>query len=195
MKELEKSVLECVRDQNGNHVIQKAIERVPAEHIQFIIDAFRGNVGSLSVHSYGCRVIQRMLEHCEPDAKRFILQELHAEGNKLIADQYGNYVTQHVIAHGNPEDKAKIFALVKNELITFSKHKFASNVVEKCLVHGSDEQRREIMLKVIEKNERGDSNLLVLIKDSYGNYVIRTLISRLLVLHYADNLQRKSWRR
>jgi mRNA-binding protein PUF3 len=175
VKELDKSVLECVKDQNGNHVIQKAIERVPMEHIQFIIDAFKGQVGSLSVHPYGCRVIQRMLEFCDPPAKRFILQELHAEGSKLIADQYGNYVTQHVIEHGNPEDRAKIIALVKTELIHFSKHKFASNVVEKCLVHGTQEQRRQIMLKIIEKNERGETNLLTLIKDNYGNYVIRML--------------------
>jgi mRNA-binding protein PUF3 len=179
VKELETKVLQCVRDQNGNHVIQKAIERVPLEHIQFIIEAFRGNVGSLSVHSYGCRVIQRMLENCKDEAKRFILQELHAEGNKLIADQYGNYVTQHVIEHGDPEDRANIISLVKNELLNFSKHKFASNVVEKCLVFGTEQQRHEIMQKMTEKNERGESNLLGLIKDNYGNYVIQKTLDML----------------
>lgn len=174
VKELEKDVLNLVKDQNGNHVIQKAIERVPAEHIQFIIDAFRGNVASLSVHSYGCRVVQRLLEHCEGPSKRFIMEELHAEGSKLIADQYGNYVTQHVIEHGDSDDRATIIALVTRELFHFSKHKFASNVVEKCLIFGTDQQRHEIMLKIIEKNERGESNSFMLIKDNYGNYVIRT---------------------
>src|SRR5947209_1150220 len=64
VKELQTDVLRCVKDQNGNHVIQKAIERVPQEHIQFIIMAFKGQVVSLASHPYGCRVIQRMLEHC-----------------------------------------------------------------------------------------------------------------------------------
>ena len=64
VKELDGNVLKCVKDQNGNHVIQKAIERVPAEHIQFIINAFHGQVYSLATHPYGCRVIQRMFEHC-----------------------------------------------------------------------------------------------------------------------------------
>jgi len=50
--------MRCVRDQNGNHVIQKCIECVPTEKIDFIISAFRGNVASLSMHPYGCRVIQ-----------------------------------------------------------------------------------------------------------------------------------------
>ena len=180
VKELENDVIKCVKDQNGNHVIQKAIERVPAEHIQFIIQAFRGNVGSLAVHTYGCRVIQRMLEHCGEPARSFILQELHAEGPKLISDQYGNYVTQHVIEHGGLEDRARVFELVKAQLLVFSKHKFASNVVEKCLTYGTDEQRRHIMLKIAEKTDRPESTMLMLIKDSYGNYVLRKIIRRLL---------------
>lgn len=56
--ELDGSVMRCVCDQNGNHVIQKCIERVPQERIQFIVSAFHGQVVSLSVHPYGCRVIQ-----------------------------------------------------------------------------------------------------------------------------------------
>lgn len=173
VKELENDVLKCVRDQNGNHVIQKAIERVPAEHIQFIIQAFKGHVGALAVHSYGCRVIQRMLEHCGEPSRTFILQELHAEGSKLISDCYGNYVTQHVIEHGGLEDRARVFEMVKAQFLLYSKHKFASNVVEKCLTFGSDAQRRELMLTIAEKPERGESTTMLLIKDPYGNYVLR----------------------
>lgn len=56
--ELDGSVMKCVRDQNGNHVIQKCIECVPQDRIQFIISAFYGQVLALSTHPYGCRVIQ-----------------------------------------------------------------------------------------------------------------------------------------
>ena len=56
--ELDGSVMKCVRDQNGNHVIQKCIECIPQEKIQFIISAFCGQVVALSSHPYGCRVIQ-----------------------------------------------------------------------------------------------------------------------------------------
>lgn len=179
VKELEKDVLRTVKDQNGNHVIQKVIDRVPMEHIQNIVEAFRGNVGVLSTNSYGCRVIQRLLEKVQEPQRRFLLVELHAEGSKLITDSYGNYVTQHVIEHGLPEDRAKIIALIKAQLFTFSKHKFASNVVERCLICGSDEQRRELVLTVIAPNERGESNILNLLKDGYGNYVIQKLLETL----------------
>jgi mRNA-binding protein PUF3 len=86
-----KAVTRIIRDQNGNHVVQKAIERVPAEHIQFIIDAHRGEAVKLAQHTYGCRVIQRILEHCTPAAKRVILDELHGCVSPLITDQFGNY--------------------------------------------------------------------------------------------------------
>lgn len=173
MKELENQVLKCVKDQNGNHVIQKAIERVPAEHIQFIINAFTGQVQSLATHPYGCRVIQRMLEHCEEPARSLILQELHDCALSLIVDQYGNYVTQHVIEHGQDEDKAKIISIVNGQLVNFSKHKFASNVVEKSIQFGTDEQRREIMISLTALNDKKDSPLQALMRDQYGNYVIR----------------------
>jgi hypothetical protein len=88
---LNKDVLKTIRDQNGNHVVQKAIERVPAEHIQFIIEAHRGEAVKLAQHTYGCRVIQRILEHCTPAAKRIILDELHGCIAPLITDQFGNY--------------------------------------------------------------------------------------------------------
>lgn len=59
--ELDGYVMKCVRDQNGNHVIQKCIEYVPQNRIHFIVASFFGHVGSLSTHPYGCRVIQVLI--------------------------------------------------------------------------------------------------------------------------------------
>ena len=154
-------------------MVQKAIERIPAEHIQFIINAFQGQVHSLATHPYGCRVIQRMLEHCQEPARSLLLEELHFCASSLIVDQYGNYVTQHVIEHGRPDDRAKIISLITAQLITYSKHKFASNVVEKSIQFGTDDQRQEIVRILTLVDEKGESPLQQLMRDQYGNYVIR----------------------
>ena len=58
ISELDGYVMQCVENQNGNHVIQKCIECVPPEHTKFILSAFHGQVVRLSTHLYGCRVIQ-----------------------------------------------------------------------------------------------------------------------------------------
>jgi len=43
-KELDGNVLKCVKDQNGNHVVQKCIECIDPVHLSFITDAFKGQV-------------------------------------------------------------------------------------------------------------------------------------------------------
>jgi mRNA-binding protein PUF3 len=179
VKELEKDVMRAVRDQNGNHVVQKVIERVPMEHIENVVEAFRSHIGPLSVNAYGCRVVQRLLEKVTEPQRRFILTELHVEGDKLITDQYGNYVTQHIIEHGLPEDRAKVVSLVRAKILTFSRHKYASNVVERCLTYGNDGQRRELVEAIIAKDNLGENQLSHLLKDGYGNYVIQKLLETL----------------
>lgn len=63
VEELDGHVMRCVRDQNGNHVIQKCIECVPEEAIRFIVSTFFDQVVTLSTHPYGCRVIQVEILH------------------------------------------------------------------------------------------------------------------------------------
>ena len=48
VKELDGHVLKCVKDQNGNHVVQKCIECVNSTQLQFIIDAFNSQVRAVT---------------------------------------------------------------------------------------------------------------------------------------------------
>ncbi|KAJ0074936.1 hypothetical protein Patl1_35230 [Pistacia atlantica] len=97
--ELDGHVMRCVRDQNGNHVIQKCTESVPTEKIGFIISAFQGQVAMLSTHPYGCRVFQRVLEHCSNEQQgQCMVDETLESAYVLAQDQYGNYITQLSLA-------------------------------------------------------------------------------------------------
>jgi pumilio RNA-binding family len=46
VEELQGNVLKCVKDQNGNHVVQKCIECVEPTKLQFVIESFKGQVSS-----------------------------------------------------------------------------------------------------------------------------------------------------
>jgi len=173
VSELETDIIKVVRDQNGNHVVQKIIELVPKQYIGFIMPAFRGLCNQLSSHTYACRVIQRMLEHGTEQEKEEIMVELHGAASLLVVDQYGNYVAQHVIQHGKPEDRSRMIRVVLEQLLTLSKHKFASNVVEKCIEYGSAEELRLIRHHLVDGGPDGASALQYMMKDQYGNYVIR----------------------
>ncbi|EXJ83901.1 hypothetical protein A1O1_07530 [Capronia coronata CBS 617.96] len=172
-------ILKVVRDQNGNHVVQKAIERIPGEHIQFIVDAHRGQVAKMSTHQYGCRVVQRMLEYCRPDAKRLILDELLDHILPLISDSYGNYVVQHIIQNGEPRDRRHVVDIVLQQLLTFSKHKFASNIVEKSIDYADEDQRAAILRGLTVADDQGATPVLGLMRDQYGNYVLQKVHAQL----------------
>ncbi len=52
IEELNKCVMECVDDQNANHVIQKCIETIPHQHIDFIIQHFLLDVLYIYIYIY-----------------------------------------------------------------------------------------------------------------------------------------------
>jgi pumilio RNA-binding family len=172
--ELDGHVIKCVRDQNANHVIQKCIECIPMEKIQFIITAFKGQVASLSTHPYGCRVIQRVLEHCSDDLQ-CIVDEILESAYVLVQDQYGNYVTQHVLERGKPHERSQIISKLAGKIVQMSEHKYASNVVEKCLEHGDAAERELLIEEILSQSEEND-NLLVMMKDQFANYVVQKIL-------------------
>ena len=115
-----------------------------------------------------------MLENCHEPAKTNILDELHVCASNLIVDQYGNYVTQHIIEHGRLSDRNKIIGIITANLVGFATQKFASNVVEKSIEFATPEQRQAI-ISVCNSNDTSSSEITMqrLIRDQYGNYIIR----------------------
>lgn len=177
--ELKGNVERCVKDQNGNHVIQKCIEILPSQSTAFIIDAFIGNVYAFSTHAYGCRVMQRLLEHCTDEVRREqLLREVMDRVVDLIMDQFGNYVVQNILERGPPQYRSVIIAHVKGRVCEFSRHKFASNVVEKCFALGGEHDKEELVQEVCSCAGTSDNCPLVLmVKDPFGNYVIQKVAS------------------
>ncbi|MCO5599905.1 hypothetical protein L7F22_054012 [Adiantum nelumboides] len=151
--ELRDHIISCVRDQNANHVVQKILEQVtPTSQIDYIPQAFRGNVYSLAAHCYSCRVLQRIFEFCDQAQSRPLLEELLEDADRLMRDQYGNYVIQWILDKAGRSEKDRIIRLAKGNILRLSRHKFASNVVESIIAAASEEDRylfiEEIMLEV-----------------------------------------------
>ncbi len=122
-RELEPAILDCVQDQNANHVVQKILEtshsrrlrRAAAasaagsttestqqsteqqDQLSFIPAAFDGAVGVLARQCYGCRVLQRVLESCAPAQTRALLEQIHADSQALMRDAFGNYAIQWIL--------------------------------------------------------------------------------------------------
>jgi mRNA-binding protein PUF3 len=173
-------VLACVESLHGNHVIQKAIEVIPLEHIRFIYDELLDRVPKFADHLYGCRIVQRMLEQPDDEIRGKVLTELYGVGPSLITSTYGNYVAQHVMEHGGDAGREWIIGVVAKDIRAYGRHKFASNVVEKCIEFGTEAHRKAILTAVLECDAASkmpggnrEDGLLGFIKCGFGNYVIR----------------------
>ena len=181
-----------IKDQNGNHVIQKAIECIPMKDLPFILDSLHGHIYHLSTHSYGCRVIQRLLEFGSLEDQTLILSELKDFIPYLIQDQYGNYVIQHILEQqdNNPNvsqemmnTKQEIVNIVSQNVVEFSKHKFASNVVERAILYGNEKQRNLIIRQILPRDKAHAENLednapmILMMRDQFANYVVQKLVT------------------
>lgn len=166
--------IKLIYDQNGNHVIQKAIERVNYEHLKFIGEVIEKKAMELAGHPYGCRVVQRWLEHVPHEAKQEVLMKLDNGLSNLVDLQYGNYVAQAILQHGGVY-RDKIIDTVISDIGKYSRQKFASNVVEKCMMFGSPEQQTRLMYAFVESSA-AYGGLAGFIRDSFANYVIQKFL-------------------
>ncbi|KAK6065758.1 hypothetical protein SCUP234_12433 [Seiridium cupressi] len=188
VEELKPDMMRILKDQNGNHVVQKIISLVPQMSVPFMMASCRGQISTLSSHNYGCRVVQRMLEKGNEEQRMELMAEIHACASSLIADQYGNYVAQHILEHGSADDRGRFVKLIIDSLIELSVHKFASNVVEKCVEFGTPTERRIVMTKLITPDSTGRHPLDRVMLDQYGNYVMQNVADHLQGQDKADLL-------
>lgn len=172
-QELEPDIIRIMKSENGNHVVQKVLTKLPRDRIDFVYDAVRGRIFELSQQQYACRVIQRMIEKGTPADKAFILQEFHEVASRLVTDNWGNYVVQAVIRQGGSEARSKVIRLCIDQFLVFSKQKVASNVMEHCIEYGSEQDRLEMFRLITRQDEDGGSLLQAMWKDNFANYVVR----------------------
>ena len=176
-KELEGHYPKCIEDQNGNHVIQKLIERLkPGKENNGIYEVVYKNIVELSKHQYGCRVIQTLLKKCNEKQVSKMLEKIYKDVKELSEDQYGNYIIQYILENQKGKNVDSIYEGLKSHIYDFSIHKYASNVVERALNFGNEKQRQNIINEIIEQDDQEKECLLSMVKDKFGNYVVQKII-------------------
>jgi hypothetical protein len=101
----------AVQDLNGNHVIQRCLQRLGAEDSQFIYDAAVANCVEIATHRHGCCVLQRCIDFATPPQKARLVDEIARKSLVLSQDPFGNYVVQYVLELGQAEHSAKVCLL------------------------------------------------------------------------------------
>lgn len=168
-----------IKDLNGNHVIQKCLNRLGSHENQFIYDAVSKSCIEVATHRHGCCVLQRCIDHASEDQKTQIIREITANAATLVQDPFGNYVVQYVLDLGDARFSDTLIRQFLGSVCLFSVQKFSSNVIEKCLRVAEPSTRAKLIEELLHK-----SRLEKLLRDSFANYVVQT------ALDYADSAQR-----
>lgn len=169
IRSLENHVVALVQDLNGNHVIQKCLNRLSAEDAQFVYDAVGANCVVVGTHRHGCCVLQRCIDHASGEQRARLIAQITANAFSLVQDPFGNYVVQYILDLAEPHFTEPLCQSFRGHIPALSKQKFSSNVIEKCLRTADVQMRRHLIEEMLAGNE-----LERMLRDSFANYVVQT---------------------
>lgn len=168
IKSLLPYVVSLSRDLNGNHVVQKCLQKLGAEENQFVFDAASAHCVEIATHRHGCCVLQRCLDHGSARQRKQLSLEVAAVALELLLDPFGNYVVQYVLSRGDEESVAMILEQIRANFVRLAMHKFGLNVIEKVL---RILKLSDAVLDVVMQHE---TQFPAMLNDAYGNYVLQT---------------------
>lgn len=164
-------VVELIQDLNGNHVIQKCLNKLDSHDSQFIFDAVGNSCVEVGTHRHGCCVLQRCIDHADGEQKVQLIQRITQHAVTLVQDPFGNYVVQYIIDLNEPMFTEPVAQQFLGRINQLSRHKFSSNVIEKCIRCASDQSKDQIVVELLDSGE-----MERLIRDAYANYVVQTAL-------------------
>ncbi|KAL3485389.1 armadillo-type protein [Aspergillus germanicus] len=179
IQSLQDHVVELVQDLNGNHVIQKCLNRLSAEDSQFIYDAVGANCVVVGTHRHGCCVLQRCIDHASGEQRARLIAQITSNAFSLVQDPFGNYVVQYILDLAEAHFTEPLCHAFRGNIPALSKQKFSSNVIEKCLRTAEPPIRRQMIEEMLSGPE-----LEKMLRDSFANYVVQT------AMDFADDVTR-----
>jgi hypothetical protein len=162
-------VQEAMRSPHANHVLQKCIEIMPPDRIDFVLTELKGEGAFAARHRFGCRILQRLIEHCPPWQTEELISEVLGDTARLCRHQYGNFVIQHILQHGTPAHRSAIAGVLCEDTIRLAKHRIASHVLSCAMVHCAADDVQKLTKVVL--NDAGQ--LADLSRRQYGSFVVR----------------------
>ncbi|QRW01019.1 Pumilio-family RNA binding repeat [Ceratobasidium sp. AG-Ba] len=135
---VQKMIFFCLRNArlihlNGNHIVQKYLNRFTSEDNQFIYNAVAVRCVEVANHCYGCCVLQRCIDHPSNSQRIQLVTEITLIVLTLVQDPYGSYVAQYNLDLDDNHFRGAVIEQFVGNLCALFVQKFTSNVIEKCI--------------------------------------------------------------
>ena len=173
LKSIENRELEMAFNSNATYVLQKIIEKIPDIERIRLNEIILNNFIFLSVNPECVFIVEKFIETITiNDNKIRIKNSIFMHCMQLCNNPYGNYLIQFILKHWKNDDIRNIQNVIIENANYLVQQRYSSNVIEKCIEIFSNEKRKRLIRNMCLKGD-----ILELIKNQYGHYVINKTIT------------------
>mmetsp|Transcript_56127 Transcript_56127/g.64405 ORF Transcript_56127/g.64405 Transcript_56127/m.64405 type:complete len:529 (+) Transcript_56127:77-1663(+) len=159
--------------QHTRRALQTLFERHRHSGFDFIVQVIAADATRLAMTQQGCIAIMRIIENSLPHQKHHLVAGLIPSLPTLTMDPYGNYVVQCILQNFDANLTVSVVCdAFMGHWVPLSCNKFASNVMEKVVRMMTGSARAALVRELVFE----PSNLLCLMQDGFGNFVLQAII-------------------
>ena len=163
-------IINLLKEYTGSFVVSKFISNFP-NYKNEISNIIADGSHILSTYRNGCKIIQKYLNSNDVYLVPKITNKLLDQSLLLIIDKFGNYVLQTLIKTSNKDCSNKLSEKIIENISYYGNHKYSLNVVLKCFEY-CDGDYLSNLIRTVQRKE----NLISLILNEYGNYVVQKVL-------------------
>ncbi|KAK2952112.1 putative Pumilio like protein [Blattamonas nauphoetae] len=196
-EELAPNLDTLIVDKYGNFIVQSFVNKPPddrsivdsptrftntspADFPERVGKVMLGKFKELAYNKYSSKVVQKVVENASQELILLLLEEMKDDPIESCNHPHANYILQKLIRRVPPEKfhflveaiaSAKIMSLddKTSPLMFLSTHEISCRVIQGLVEFASPSQRRQFVPQLV-------TNVLVLVDDPYGNYIIQRII-------------------
>ena len=163
-------------DSKGTYVLQKLISITKDEERLIINENIINNINKLINDPFGVCVLIKLIKYTNNKKIKEKLAKYISDNNSLnfIQHPFANYAVQSLFNQNDIIYCKDIIKVIVDNFYILSMKKFSSNVVENCIKFGNENVAKSIYKEIINQEK-----LSMMLNNTYGNFAIEKLISRL----------------
>merc|ERR1712054_445044 len=172
VRELHGHVVQAMRSPQANHVLQKFIQRVPSDSLQFVIDELRVH-GFLAAakHEFGCRIMQRLIENLPSAQLEGPLNTLLTGALELSKHKSGHFVMVCALEQGQTDNCTYSIAVTK-ALTNFVSSLGEGDKVHSSYAHG---ECLAAVFKTALEDRADESCVMIDARKDFANALMRRI--------------------
>lgn len=162
-------IAELMSDPIGNYLCQRLLDLIDENQRFIILDHCKNFLVDISNSPYGTRSVQKLIDVIDTDIESSIICEVfHDHVVAMIKDLNGNHVIRKCIQKLSKNQF--IYDSISVNCIEVASNPYGCCIFKDCIEYASIEQKIQLINAV-------DLNVLTLIQDPFGNYVVQHILN------------------